>query len=200
MFLHTITKYMESHSRKKQLDFGRLYLLLDNALLQRIVSFKYLGVMVDSHVNLLSHISKAWSKLAYGCHTLLKSSEWFGGTVLHILYFEFVHSYQSYSIESWGGTYKTNLKSISHLQKRAIRIITFSYRTDAPKQLFQLMPVLRQYSLYIISAADIILRIIKHDCPFPLSTFILPARCSRAAENNCFNSLVARKVYGQRPI
>lgn len=88
------TKYVVFHSRKKQLDFGRFNLLSETALgLQRVASFKYLGVMLDSDINWQSHIDKTCSKLAYGCHMLLKARECFGTKVLHILYFAFVHSY-----------------------------------------------------------------------------------------------------------
>lgn len=42
---------------------------------------------------------------------------------MHIFYNTFILPYLNYGVESWGNTYKTNLQSISILQKRAIRII-----------------------------------------------------------------------------
>lgn len=194
------TKYMVFHSRRKQLDYARFNLFLDNARLQQVASFKYLGVMFDSDMNWKSHIEKTCSKLAFGCHTLLKARECFGATILRILYFAFVHSHLSYCVASWGSSYKTHLKSISRLQKRALRIITFSNRADSAKQLFQLMRVLPLDSVHVSSVAEVVHRIIKHEDPFPLSIFTLPARCTRAAASNCCNLPVARNVYGRRLI
>uniref|UniRef100_A0A6G5ACJ9 Putative tick transposon n=1 Tax=Rhipicephalus microplus TaxID=6941 RepID=A0A6G5ACJ9_RHIMP len=141
--------------------------------------------MFDSDMNWKSHIEKTCSKLAYGCHTLLKARECFGGSILRILYFAFLHSRLSYCIASWGSTYKTHLKCISRLQKRAVRIITYSNKTDTAKQLFQMMRVLPLDSVHVSSVADIVHGIIKRDDPFPLSNFMLPARCTRAAANHC---------------
>lgn len=62
------------------------------------------------------------------------------------------------------------------------------------------MRVLLLDSVHILSVADIIHTLIKHDDPLPLSTFTLPVRCARAAANSCFNLLFARNASGQRLI
>lgn len=194
------TKYTIFHSRRKQLDSNLLSISLNNKQLQHVSSYKYLGIIFESDMHWKSQIQHVCSKLAYGCHILLKARECFDLAILRILYFAFVHSHLSYCLESWGGTYITYLEPVILIQKRALRIMTFSKSIEHSRPLFQLTRILPFTLVYKQKITLTIHNIVQHSDPLPLSIFLSPKANTRAATNNQFNLPVCRNTYGQRLI
>lgn len=104
----------------------------------------------------------------------------------------------NYCIEYWGNTYTTYLLTITRLQKRALRILTFSKRTDSSRLLFQYIRVLPFDLIYTLKTAQLTHRIVMNDAPLPITLFTLPARSTRAAVNMCFSLPCVRNTYGKR--
>ena len=58
------------------------------------------------------------------------------------LYYALIYPYLSYGNITWGNTYSTRLQPIRKLQKKIIRIITFSKSTDHTSPLFKELSIL----------------------------------------------------------
>jgi len=65
------------------------------------------------------------------------------------MYYTFVFPYLNYCIEIWGATTKHNLLTLHKLQKKVVRIITFSKYNEHTYQLFMSLKVLNIYKLYV---------------------------------------------------
>ena len=63
--------------------------------------------------------------------------------IFDILYYCFVYSLITYGILVWGNTYETSLKSLTTLQNKAIRIITFSKRNEHSNPLYAKLKLLK---------------------------------------------------------
>lgn len=109
---------------------------------------------LDIHFKYSSHHSSFFPSLVFyytlgiifisisGISLLLKVRVVLSRTLLINLCNAFVHSHINYCILTWGNTYVTHLKPLIILQKRAIRIITFSPFLQPTAELFRSLKIL----------------------------------------------------------
>ena len=89
---------------------------------------KYLGVLIDNRVSWVHHIRHANLKVSKGIGILTKLKQFVSKNVLRSLFYAFVQPHVDYGLLVWGGTNKTNTKSIKTNMKKAIRK---DYRLDS---------------------------------------------------------------------
>ncbi len=124
-----VNKLSLNISKTKIMLFGKykinplVELKIDNVKIERVCENKFLGVILDHKICWKPQIKYVKAKLAKIIAILNKARHILNNESMHILYNTFILPYLSYGVEIWGNTYKTNLQSISILQKRAIRII-----------------------------------------------------------------------------
>ena len=87
---------------------------------------KYLGIMIDSTLTWRAHIDNVSSKMSRAIGLLYKIRPFVNIKLLRTLYYSLVYPYLIYAIEVWGSADHTHLNRIFILQKRVIRLITFS--------------------------------------------------------------------------
>ena len=75
---------------------------------------KYLGVTFDSNLTWKNYVNEL----------CLKLSKTVG--ILIMLYYSLIYPFLTYGIQVWGLTYPTYLKPVTTLQKRVVRLMTFS--------------------------------------------------------------------------
>ena len=68
---------------------------------------------------------------------------------LHNLYYTFVYPYLIYGVEIWGNACSVDLDPLVKLQKKCLRIITFSSYLEHTDQLFQNLEILNIQKLVI---------------------------------------------------
>lgn len=95
------------HLRRKNINDHHVALTTNNTNMLRVSQCKYLGVLFESDMHWKPQINSVCSKLAYGCHILLRARESFGLSILRILYFSFVHS--QYYLETCMGQHIQNI-------------------------------------------------------------------------------------------
>ena len=78
---------------------------------------------VVTHLNWKHHVVK---KIRRSTGILSKLHYYVGLDILLSLYYALIYPFLTYGIIIWGNTYKTTLQPIFILQKRAMRLITFS--------------------------------------------------------------------------
>ena len=115
--------------------------------IQNVPSAVYLGVTLDpslvwkSHIDtIIKTVSQKVGLISYLRHYLPKS-------VMLLLYNCFILPHIMYCIEIWGNAYKTHLDRIFKLQKRVVRLITFSCPTTHSAPLFLQLGILNVYKL-----------------------------------------------------
>ena len=63
--------------------------------------------------------------------------------ILRQLYYSIIYPFLTYGLSIWGNTYSSTLKPLITLQKRAIRIITFSKPDEHSEPLFKELEILK---------------------------------------------------------
>ena len=119
------TFYMVFHRAKIKYK-EPLDLNMNQYVLERTNSIKYLGVIIDNKLNWIEHIAYVKSKISKGIGIMYKARRCLNKKSLINLYHSYIYPYLIYCIEIWGAASQCHLNPIYLLQKKIIRIITFS--------------------------------------------------------------------------
>ena len=104
---------------------------------------KYLGAVIDAHLNFKEHIQQLSKKISRGIGILAKLRNYVSLTILKQRNFSLIYPFLIYGATIWGNTYVTTLNSLIVLQKKAIRIITFPQYNDHTSPLFRDLNILK---------------------------------------------------------
>ena len=85
-----------------------------------------MDVIIDSKLSWIQHIAYVKNKVSKGIGIIYKARRYLSKESLVNLYHSYVYPYLIYCIESWGNASNCHLEPLFILQKRIIRIITFS--------------------------------------------------------------------------
>ena len=117
-------------------------LLLNGITLERLYFTKFLGVIIDDKLSFIRHITYIKSKISKGLGILFKARKYLNRKCLLNLYYSFIYPYLTYCVEVWGNTPDTHIDPLIKLQKKVIRIITFSPYLTHIEPLFKELNIL----------------------------------------------------------
>ena len=109
------TNFILFHSSKHK-NNQSLRMKIDDALIKQVGSTKYLGLTFDSNLTWKSHVNELCLKLSKTVGVLSKVKHFVDNHILVMLY---------YSL-TWDLTFRSFLTQLFIIQKKAIRIISFS--------------------------------------------------------------------------
>ena len=98
---------------------------------------------IDSNLNWKSHIGYVAKKIKRGVGVLSKLRYFTNIHILKKLYYALIQPFLVYGIIVWGNTYETTLNPLLILQKRALRIITFSKSDEHSSPIFKTLKILK---------------------------------------------------------
>ena len=110
-------------------------------------STKFLGVLLDNKLNWKKHIDYVSRKLSRGICMISKVKKYLNGDSLVTLYYSFIYPYMCHCNLIWGSTYESNLKKLTILQKRIIRIISGTRPKEHTDPLFEKLGLMKFMSL-----------------------------------------------------
>lgn len=129
------------------------------AVLEKVNSIKYLGIVIDDRLSFIPHITEVTTrirKLTAVFRAIRDSAEW---DVVRMLYYSICQSIITYCITSWGGSYKTHMLQLERAQRGLLKCSTsrpYRYPTVdlykecqvlTVRQLFVQHAVLHQHTL-----------------------------------------------------
>ena len=94
--------------------------------IHEVSTVKYLGVTFDSNLTWKNRVNKLCLKLSKTVGIFSKLRYYVNVDILIMLYYSLIYPFLTYGIQVWGLTYPTYLKPVTTLQKRVVRIMTFS--------------------------------------------------------------------------
>ena len=97
--------------------------LINDTLLEKCKSYKYLGVVMDESLKWDAHIDHITPKISKACGALARLRNCTSIDVLINVYHALVHSYLRYGILIWGNASQTVLDPLQTLINRAARIM-----------------------------------------------------------------------------
>ena len=101
------TKYMLFCIKNSPIEGGNI--LLNGEIIDKVNHFKFLGVIIDSHLSWMDHVQHIRKKISKWIGILYKTKDYLKSDTLLTLYYSFVYPYLIYCIEVWGATTKGNL-------------------------------------------------------------------------------------------
>ena len=99
---------------------------MNKKALQQKDHVKYLGILLDEHLNWKQQINQVTLKISRGIGILAKLKPFLKEKLLRSIYFSLVYSYLSYGVQAWGSAddcVKQKDKIIV-LQNKAVRIMS----------------------------------------------------------------------------
>jgi hypothetical protein len=144
------TNYMIFKSKKTKLTVFPDLQLNSNSI-SRVLSTKFLGVILDESLTWTEHINHVKRKIAKGIGIICKARKVLDRKTLLTLYYNFVYPHIAYCIEAWGSAYDSHLISLFKLQKKVLRIIYSVPAFESSKPLFKDSKILNIQQLYIFS-------------------------------------------------
>ena len=97
---------------------------------------KYLGLIIDESLIWKKHYDILRSKLERSIGLLAKLRYYVSANLLRTVYFAIFDSYLHYGCQVWGQNKNACTNKISHLQDKAIKVISFKDRNTAPELLY----------------------------------------------------------------
>lgn len=122
--------------------------------------------------------------------------------VLTNLYYALLHPFLIYGIVVWGSTYPTNIKPLLILQKRAIRILTFSKFDEHSSPLFKQTNILKLFDLVNFHISMFMFKFFNKLLPSAFDDFFVPTSrvhnySTRLSSSNAYSLPRVRTNYGK---
>ena len=119
------TNFVLFHCKRLK-PYKSLNLKIDGVNIQEVSTVKYLGVTFDSNLTWKNHVNELCLKPSKTVGIFSKLRYYVNVDILIMLYYSLIYPFLTYGIQVWGFTYPTYLKPVTTLQKRVVRIMTFS--------------------------------------------------------------------------
>ena len=163
---------------------------------------KYLVIFIDAHLNWKSQILHISKKIKRCVGILSKLRHYVNIDTLIMFYYSLIYFFLNYCTITWGNTYPTTLQPLTLLQKRAVRIITFSDFKAHTTPLFYHLKLLKLSDLIYFKNALFMYEYNKGTLPSAFSLFFLPLNSAhqyntRLAEKKSFCLPKIRTNYGK---
>ena len=169
------SNFVVFHPPQKKISY-HLHLSINQIPLKPEHSIKYLGLYLDSHLSFKAHIQYLCKKVKRSIGILSKLRHYVTSNVLIQLYYSFIYPYLIYGIPVWGNTYASTLKPLFILQKRTIRLITFSKFDEHTSPLFKQLGILKLPDIVYLHNALFMYNFHCNSLPCAFNNFFLLAK------------------------
>ena len=118
------TKFMIFHNRQFVINDDEIPVLkINNTCIEQVEEFLFLGIMINDNVTWKNHIDYIGKKINSTLGIMNKIKTYVPKICLKFIYLSLIHSHLNYGILLWG----FELRKLSLLQKKAIRLVTNSH-------------------------------------------------------------------------
>ena len=128
--------------RKKNVPMPNLKIKLNGVKLKPKHEIKYLGITIDEHLTFKSHINIMNAKLKRANNLLALSRHYLPNNLLKQIYYSQFHSHLAYGCQVWGQS-PASISQTTILQKKAVRLMTFSPRDAPSSPIFKDLKILK---------------------------------------------------------
>lgn len=133
-------------------------------------SVKYLGVTLDHFMNWSLYTKSLCSKLNSANGAISRLRHYVPRTTLIQIYYALFFSHLNYACQVWGQTTNPNIQRVFILQKKCLRLMTFSDFNAPSSQLFSNLGLLKFSDLVKVRNVSLIHQILTNQCPTRVSS------------------------------
>ena len=105
----TRCSFFHKTSKKGDISLKFPRLQINNYNIERILSVKFLGVLLDENLSWKDHINYTENKISKNIGILYKARDYLSKEIL-LAYYVYIHTYAKYANLVWASTIRTNLK------------------------------------------------------------------------------------------
>ena len=197
------TNFMIFCAKNKGFSTNELSIKVDNAIVEQVFQTKFLGVLIDSKLNWISHINYVAVKISKSIGIITRARKLLGQKTLIGLYYTFVYPYLNYCCTVWGIDPESHLSKLNLLQKRIVRIISGKPRLFPSSGLFSCLNILPIQKLNLFKLSMFCYKSKMLALPGIFDDFLTPVRnihnhCTRGSHLYFINT--PRTVYGQNSV
>ena len=156
----TKTKCMFFHTRKTLLLIN---LSINNAKVENVIKFNYLGFMLDECLSWNAHIEMIGIKISKAIGIISHLKLIYPQRILFTLYNSLIISHMLYGILLWGKS--NNVHRIEKLQKKAMRIILYSRPLEHTEPLFKAFNLLKFNDIYTLKLLNFFYKLSNNSLP-----------------------------------
>ena len=150
---------------------------INGEALTQVSEALFLGVLLDDCLSWKSHISLVAHKISKSIGIIYRSSYFLSKTSLRTLYNSLVLPYLYYCNLVWGSTYKRNLKRLTILQKRAIRMVSRSGCDAHTDPIFKELKYLKLNGIHLLQLGQFMYSFITGNLPTKFDSFFSVNKC-----------------------
>ena len=161
------------HPPQKKMEFN-VRLLINDKQLNQDYCIRYLGILIDSNINWKSQVNHIAKKIKRSVGILSKLRYYISINILINLYYTLIYPFLIYGIIAWGNTYPSTLHPLYILQKKAMKIITFSKFDEHSSPLFKHLNIIKLFDLVIFHIAIFMHKFYNHLLPSVFDKFFIP--------------------------
>ena len=169
-----ITKYIMFHTPQKSIK--KLHLSINNIDIEKVDSFNFLGLVLDTHLKWNFHVRKVTVaiKLTHINWILSKLRHIFLHKILKTIYSSLIESHINYCLVLWS----TNYDRIFKLKKKGVRTIPLAHYTSHTSSLFKSLGILNIKDMYNIGLLKFYFKIINGTIPLYFHIFLVTENVS----------------------
>ena len=160
--------------------------------------------MFDSHLKWKEHVKLVSNKVKRGIAIISKIRLFVSQSILINLYYTLIYPFLNYGITAWGNTYPSTTQPLLLLQKRTLRLITFSGYREHTNPLFIKFEILEFHGLVKYNNALFVFIFHSGKLPKVFNNFFTPVNLqhtcnyrTRLASKSSFSLPKARTNYGK---
>ena len=135
---------------------------------------KYVGLMIDSNLNWKCQINCIAKKIKRSIGIISKLRHYVGQKILVNLYYALVYPFLIYGIPAWSNTYPSTIQPLFIIQKKVMRIITFSKFDASSSPLFRNLNIIKLHVLAKLHIAIFIYKFHNRLLPSVFDEFFTP--------------------------
>ena len=184
------TELIFFHSKRRPVDFNSISIRFNGIKLSPVDHVKYLGMYLDSHLSWEYHLHELSKKLgrANGILSKLRYNAPFD--ICLQVYYALFYSHLIYGCNIWGLATEENIDKIEILQKKCIRILTFSPFNSHTSDLFKDLKILKVKDIIKMHQLKVVFDFTKNALPsdlmplFTLASDVHPNHELNSTEKN----------------
>ena len=162
------TNYILFRNKKSEFNYTRCKLMINGKEIGLVSKTKFLGIIIDQHLEWKYHIDMCKKKISSGNYVLKSLKNSLTTSILTTIYYSMIHPYISYGLMLWGSAYKSYLHMIEILQKKAIRNVHKTKYNEHTMPLFRSSKILKIEDMYKLQLLMFMFSYYRNILPSPL--------------------------------
>ena len=168
--------------------FYYYHLYINGKELKRSFCIKYLGILIDSHLNWKDNIDYISRKIKRTIGIIYELQYYVNIKTLVNVYNALIHPFLIYGILAWGNTYPTTLKPLIILQKKARRVMTFSKFDAHSSPLFNELKIIKFLDLVSLHITIFMHKFQNNNLPVVFNNYFTPV--NQTQDQPCTQALL----------